>query len=536
MEVVREELPTVMTVVEDLRAVNGGWREGRIDPRTAPLGSDTPPAECGTVASTALMAAIKHWDAIVVGSGPNGLAAAITLARAGRSVRVLESAPTLGGGMRSAELTNPGFVHDVCSAIHPLGVASPFFRSLSLPERGLEWIFSPVAVAHPFDDGTAALLKRSVEDTAATLGPDAEAYRKEIGPLLSGFPVLLEDLLAPLWPPPKHPILMARFGLRAMASARVRAEALFRGERARGLFAGLAAHAVLPLESAFTASFGYLFALLGHAYGWPLARGGSQRIADALSSCLGSLGGEIELGHRVSSLDDLPGATVVIFDLTPRQIVAIARDKLPPGYRRALGRYRYGPAAFKLDWALSGPIPWAASECRQAATVHLGGTFDEIAASEEAAAHGRHCDRPYVILAQQSLFDPSRAPSNQHTAWGYCHVPYCHVPNGSSEDMTARIEGQVERFAPGFRDLVIARSVRTPSGFETYNENYVGGDIAGGSTAFPQLFMRPVPRLVPYATPNPGLLIGSSSTPPGAGVHGMCGHLAARVALGRALA
>jgi len=471
------------------------------------------------------------YDAVVVGAGPNGLAAAIVLARAGRSVLLIEARPTVGGGTRSAELTLPGFVHDVCSAIHPLGVASPFLRGLPLAEHGLEWVFPEVAVAHPFDDGPPVLLERSIEATAAGLGGDAAAYRGRVSPLVEAAERLLPDLLAPPWPPPRHPWLVARFGLMALRSARGAATSLFRGERARGFFAGLAAHAVLPLESPFTASFGYMFSLLGHAYGWPLARGGSQKIADALASYLRSLGGEIETGRRVRDLRELPSARAVLLDLTPRQVLRIAGTRLSRGYRRALERFRYGPGSFKLDMALAGPIPWKAGECARAATVHLGATLDEISASERAVHADAISERPYVIVAQQSLFDASRAPQGRHTAWAYCHVPHA-----STADAAPLIEAQIERFAPGFRDLVLARSATTPAGFEARNENYVGGDIAGGSAAFPQLLFRPTFRLPPYATPDPGLYICSSSTPPGAGVHGMCGHLAARVALRRVLA
>jgi phytoene dehydrogenase-like protein len=467
---------------------------------------------------------------VVVGAGPNGLAAAVTLARAGRSVLLLEASPTVGGGVRSAELTLPGFVHDVCSAVHPSGAASPFFRALPLREHGLEWIFPEAAAAHPFDDGPAVILERSLDATARGLGPDADAYRRVLGPFVEAADRLLPDLLAPLWPPPRHPLLVARFGWKAMASARGAALRLFRGERARGLFAGLAAHAILPLESAFTAGFGYLFGLLGHAAGWPVARGGSQAIADALASHLRTLGGEIETGRRVTRLDDLPPARAVLLDLTPRQIVRIVGDRLPARFRRTLELYRYGPAAFKLDLALSGPVPWKDPSCARAATVHLGGTLDEIAAAERAPHAGQSAERPFVLLAQQSLFDATRAPAGRHTVWAYCHVPH-----GSTIDMTGPIEAQIERFAPGFRDLILARHVTPPAGFERYDENYVGGDIAGGSAAFPQLFLRPSRRLVPYSTPDARLFICSSSTPPGAGVHGMCGYHAARAALASAL-
>jgi phytoene dehydrogenase-like protein len=468
-------------------------------------------------------------DAVVVGAGPNGLAAAITLARAGRSVLVVEASPTVGGGTRSAELTLPGFVHDVCSTVHPLGVASPFFKTLALRDHGLEWVFPEVEAAHP-DDGPAVLLQRSLEATAEGLGADGDAYRRALAPFVEAADRLVPDLLAPLWPLPRHPLLMARFGWKAMASARSAARRLFRGERARGFFAGLGAHSILPLESAFTAGFGYVFSLLGHAAGWPVARGGSQRIADALASCLRSLGRAVETGRRVTSLEELPPARAMLLDLTPRQIVRIAGRRLPARYRRALERYRYGPAAFKLDLALSGPIPWKDPACARAATVHLGGTLDEIAAAERAPHAGQSAQRPFVLLAQQSLFDATRAPAGSHTAWAYCHVPH-----GSTLDVTDRIEAQIERFAPGFRELILARHVTTPTALERYDENYVGGDIAGGSAAFPQLFLRPGARLVPYATPDPRLFICSSSTPPGAGVHGMCGYHSARVVLERAL-
>jgi phytoene dehydrogenase-like protein len=467
-------------------------------------------------------------DAIVVGAGPNGLAAAITLARAGRSVLLLEAAPTVGGGTRSAALTLPGFVHDVCSAIHPLGVASPFFRELSLREHGLEWVFSEAELAHPFEHDEAVVLKRSVDATARGLGSDGAAYCDAMSPLVEAADRLLPELLAPLWHRPRQPLLVASFGLRGLRSAHGAALRLFHGERARGFFAGLAAHSMLPLESMMTASFGYLFGLLGHAYGWPLARVGSQRIADALSSCFRSLGGEIETGRRVGSLDELPPARAVLLDLTPRQVLRIAGRRLSARYRRALGRYRYGPAAFKIDMAMAGPIPWRDPACARAATVHLGATLGEIAASERASSRGGHPERPYVIVAQQSLFDPSRAPRGQHTAWAYGHVPH-----GSTVDAAPAIEAQIERFAPGFRDLVLGRHVTTPAQFEAYDENYVGGDIAGGSAAFPQLLFRPAFRWAPYATSDPGVFICSSSTPPGPGVHGMCGYRAAHLVLKR---
>ncbi len=464
-------------------------------------------------------------DAVVVGSGPNGLAAAIALAQAGKSVLVLEARETIGGGCRSAELTLPGFLHDTCSAIHPLGLGSPFFKTLPLGQHGLEWIQPSAPVAHPLDDGTAVMMERSVEETARGLGADAAAYRRLMGPMVAGWDALLPDLLAPLHVP-RHPLAMGRFGLAALRSARGLAEARFRGERARALFAGLAGHSVLPLESAATAAIGLVLGAAAHAVGWPLPRGGSRRIAYALGGHLLSLGGEIRTGSAVESLDSLPAASAVLCDVTPRQLLTLAGDRLRGGYRRRLERYRYGAAAFKLDFALSGPIPWKAGDCARAGTVHLGGTLAEIAVSEAEVGRGRHPERPYVLLAQQSLFDPSRAPAGKHTAWAYCHVP-----NGSAVDMTERIEAQIERFAPGFRDLVLARSVLTPSRLHELNPNYVGGDINGGAQDLRQMFTRPAPRIVPYSTPARGLYICSSSTPPGGGVHGMCGYHAARAAL-----
>jgi phytoene dehydrogenase-like protein len=468
-------------------------------------------------------------NAIVVGSGPNGLAAAIVLARAGVSVRVVEAAETVGGGARSAELTLPGFVHDVCSAIHPLGVASPLFRSLPLGEHGLEWIEPPAALAHPFDDGTAALLARSPEAAATGLGTDGERWRRVFAPLVDEAEPLLDDLLAPLHLP-AHPLTLARFGIRAAPPATLLARASFRGARARGLFAGLSAHSMLRLDRPPSAAFGLMLGLLAHAVGWPLPQGGSQRLSDALASYLRSLGGEIETGRRVASLDELGDARPVLLDVTPCGLLELAGGRLPTLYRRRLQRYRYGPGVFKLDWALDAPIPWRAEECTRAATVHLGDTLEEIAASEAAPHRGRIggeiAERPFVLLAQQSLFDPARAPAGRHTAWAYCHVP-----NGSSVDMTERIEAQVERFAPGFRERILARSALGPAEIERYNQNYVGGDINGGAATLSQLFTRPVARISPYTTPLPGVFLCSASTPPGGGVHGMCGYHAAQAAL-----
>jgi phytoene dehydrogenase-like protein len=465
------------------------------------------------------------YDAIVVGVGPNGLAAAITLARAGRSVLAVEANDTVGGGARSAELTLPGFIHDTCSAVHPLGIGSPFFQSLPLHEHGLDWIHPPAPLAHPFDDGTAATLERSVRATGATLKCDAEAYWRLMAPIARSWEKIAATTHAPLRMP-QHLFALARFGLRAVWPARLLAEAWFRGERAKGLFAGLASHSILPLERAPTAAAGLVLGALGHAYGWPIPRGGSQQIADAMASYLRSLGGEIVTGQRVATLTQLPPARAVLLDVTPRQLVQIAGDRLPAGYRRALARYRYGPGVFKLDWALDGPIPWRAPECARAATVHLGGTLPKIAESERATWEGRHAERPFVLLAQQSLFDDTRAPAGKHTIWAYCHVPH-----GSTCDMTERIEAQIERFAPGFRDRILARHAMGPAAMEAHNANYVGGDINGGVQDFFQLYTRPTWSLNPYQTPAPGIYICSSSTPPGGGVHGLCGYFAAQAAL-----
>jgi phytoene dehydrogenase-like protein len=466
----------------------------------------------------------------VVGSGPNGLAAAITLAREGRSVLVREAQETIGGGARSAELTLPGFVHDVCSSIHPFVPGSPFFRALPLEEHGLELVQPPAAVAHPLDDGSAIVLERSVEATAAQLGHDAAAYMRLVAPIARQWEKLEEAVLAPLVSVPQHPVAVGRFALPALRSADGLARRAFRTERARALFGGCAAHSIVPLTWKGTAAFGLVLAVAGHRFGWPFPRGGAQRISDALAAYLRSLGGDIEVGAPVRSLAELPPSRSLFCDVTPRAFLRLAGDRVPADYRRRLERFRHGPGAFKVDYALDGPVPWQAADCARTATVHLGGTLDELVASERKPWRGEHAERPFVLLGQHTLFDPTRAPEGKHTIWGYCHVP-----NGSARDMSERIERQIERFAPGFRDLVIGRSVMPPAELERRNENLVGGDINGGAANLRQLLFRPALKLVPYKTPLRGVYLCSSSTPPGGGVHGMCGYLAARFALRDAL-
>jgi phytoene dehydrogenase-like protein len=466
---------------------------------------------------------VSDPDAVVVGSGPNGLAAAVHLAQSGASVLVLEAAEQPGGGSRSAELTLPGFVHDVCSAVHPLGVLSPYLSTLPLAEHGLIWLRPRASVAHPLDGEPAVLLRRSLDDTTGELGEDARAYRRLVGPFLANPRALLEDALAPLRFP-RHPLLMLRFGLRAIRSAAGLARR-FDGDRARALLAGCAAHSILPLERTVSGAIGLLFLVAGHVEDWPVAAGGSGAIARALASLLAAHGGRIETGRRVRTLADLPAARVFLFDTSPAQLADIAGAALPARYLGRLRRYRYGPGVFKLDWALDGSIPWRDPRCLDASTVHVGGTFAEIAAAEAAVWRGEHPERPFVMVCQQSEIDPARAPAGKQTGYAYCHVP-----PGSTVDLTEIIERQIERFAPGFRDRILARRSTTPAALEAENPNYTGGAITGGVADLWQLFARPALRLDPYSTPNRRIFLCSASTPPGGGVHGMCGYHAARSA------
>ncbi|MDQ3031422.1 MAG: NAD(P)/FAD-dependent oxidoreductase [Myxococcota bacterium] len=467
----------------------------------------------------------ERWDAVVVGAGPNGLAAACTLAQAGRSVLVLEAERSPGGGARTAELTEPGFHSDVCSAIHPMGAASPFFRELDLSPHGLEWVHPEIALAHPFDDGSAAIVHRSLERTIEALREDGAAWGRLFAPFVERADDLLEETLGPLRIP-RRIWLMAKFGVRALRSAQGLTRSLFTNERTRALFGGVSAHAVVPLDSLGSAAFGLMLFIAGHRAGWPAARGGSQSIIDAMIAYLRAHGGEVRTDVRVRALRELPESKAVFFDLTPRHVAAIAGDALPPRYRRALERFRYGPGVFKVDWSLDGPIPWKNEECRRAGTVHLANTWGELAETERAVVRGEISERPFVLVAQQSAFDDTRAPAGKHTGWAYTHVPH-----GSTVDATDRIERQIERFAPGFRDLVRARSVRNTRDLEAHNPNMIGGDIGGGANDLWQLVFRPTLRWDPYSTPNPKLFLCSSSTPPGGGVHGMCGRHAARRAL-----
>ncbi len=472
-----------------------------------------------------MAAAHGEFDAVVVGSGPNGLAAAVTLAQAGAKVLVLEAAATIGGGTRVAELTLPGFLHDVCSGAHPMGELSPFFRELPLHEHGLEWVHPRASVAHPLEDGAAVMLWRSLDRTCDGLGHDGSAYRRLLAPFLRNPHGLLADAMGPLRVP-SHPLSFLRFGALGVLPATWLSRAVFRGDAARAVFAGCAAHSILPLSHPMTSALGLMFALTAHVVDWPVARGGSIAIATALASLLRTLGGEIRTGVAVRAPRDLPSARVFLFDTDPWQLASICEPVLPARYVRRLRRFHFGPAAFKLDWALAAPIPWRDPACLEASTVHVGGSLDEVATSEAAAWRGEHSERPFVLVVQQSLFDATRAPAGKHTGYAYCHVP-----SGSTVDMTMRIEAQIERFAPGFRDRILARHTTSPADFERDNFNYRGGAITGGAADLTQLFTRPVARLDPYTTPNPRVFLCSASTPPGGGVHGMCGHYAALSAL-----
>ncbi|QNL49359.1 NAD(P)/FAD-dependent oxidoreductase [Olivibacter sp. SDN3] len=465
-----------------------------------------------------------EYDAIVVGSGPNGLAAAILLRQYGLSVLLLEAKGTVGGGMRSAELTLPGFVHDVCSAVHPMAAASPFFNSLPLEYHGLTYINPEVLAAHPFDDGTAGALRRDILETASSFGKDKESYLSLFGPLVEKWPTIAKDLLGPLGFP-KYPLNFAQFGLRALLPATILARR-FKTKQLKGLWAGMVAHSMLPFQKLTTSAIALVLTINGHITGWPIVKGGTQNMANALASYFLSLGGKIETNVYVRSLKDIPSSRAVVFDTSPRQLLQIAGHKFPYIYKRQMERYRYGMGLFKVDWALDGPIPFTAPECQEAGTVHIGNSFEEVALSESLIANGKHPEKPFVLLAQQSLIDVDRAPRGKHTAYAYCHVP-----NGSGKDMTATIEQQIERFAPGFHDLILAKHATSTAQLEEYNPNFHGGDVNGGALDIDQLFTRPALRFSPYRTAGKGLYICSASTPPGGGVHGMGGYHAAKQVL-----
>jgi phytoene dehydrogenase-like protein len=465
-------------------------------------------------------------DALIIGSGPNGLAAAIHLARNGWKVKVIEGEETIGGGTRTKELTLPGFKHDVCSASHPMGVASPFMRGLELEKHGLRWLQPEIPLAHPLDDGRAGVLHHSLDETCAALGKDAAIYRRYFGPLVKRAHDLFGDILRPARLP-KHPITMTRFGIGAMMPGMVFAS-IFETEEARALFGGGAAHSIIPLEKPFTAAIGLVLQICAHAVGWPIPEGGSHRITETMAAILRGLGGEIECGRKVKSLEELPDARALLFDVSPRNLARICGEALPAKYRRKLEAYRHGPGVFKVDYALSAPIPWRNEWCRKAGMVHVGGTIEEIAKSEREAWFGKHPEKPFILVAQPTLDDPSRAPTGKHIAW-----TYCHVPAGSTENMLERMNAQIERFAPGFRDCVLAQHTTNCAEMEAYNPNYIGGDVIGGVTDLGQLFTRPAGLIQPYATPNPRVYLCSASTPPGGGVHGMCGYWAAECVMKR---
>ena len=464
----------------------------------------------------------NSYDAIIIGAGPNGLSAGIFLAQKGAKVLMLEAAEQVGGGMRTAPLTLEGFQHDICSAVHPMGYLSPYLKTLSLEQYGLEWAFPKASVAHPLEDEPAVLLYQSIERTADNLGVDGKVYRRIVSPYAKRVEALFEDALKPLGIP-KNPILMARFGMKAALPATVFAKWAFKGERARALFAGCAGHSVLPFDKYFTTALGLIFLISGHAVDWPVAKGGSQSVANALLKCFQASGGEIRFGEKVEQFSQLPEAKVYLFDTDPVQLASIAESVLPASYGKRLRKYNFGPGVFKIDYALDGPIPWKDPRCLEASTVHVGGPFASIAQSEKAAWEGKHSETPYVLIAQQSQFDTSRSPAGKHTCWAYCHVPH-----NSDRDMSTIIENQIERFAPGFKDRILARHHMNCRQFYHYNPNYLGGAVTGGAADITQLFTRPVARLNPYSTPNPKIYICSASTPPGGGVHGMCGYYAAK--------
>lgn len=490
-----------------------------------PLSSVFTPALCGIIRDEkrALTTIANKYDAIVIGSGPNGLAAAITLARNGRFVLVIEGQQTIGGGTRSEELTLPGFTHDICSSVNAMAPISPFFRDLPLEQYGLEWVYPDAPLAHPLDGGSAIIVERSVEGTAGQLGADRDRYAELFGRIVSDWRKLELVLLGPPRVP-VHAIAATRFALLAMQSAAGLARRLFRGTAARAVFAGQAAHSILPLETVPTAAFGLVLGATAHLSGWPFAKGGSQNVANALACYLRALGGEIVTGQTIESLDDLPETPVVLCDVTPRQLLRMSKGRFPKAFRTELERFRYGPGVCKVDWALDRPIPWEAKACQRAGTVHIGGTLEEFCESERAPWRGEHAERPFVLLAQPTLFDPTRAPAGKQVAWAYCHVP-----NGSTFDMSERIEAQIERFAPGFRQIILKRNVMLCPELESHNPNLIGGDITGGAALLSQLFFRPTGRI--YRTPTKGLYLCSASTPPGGGVHGMCGYFAAKTAL-----
>ena len=462
------------------------------------------------------------YDTVIVGSGPNGLAAGIYLARKGLRVCIIEAAKTAGGGMRNAELTLPGFHHDVCAAVHPIGALSPYFKQLGLEKYGLEWVYPEVSVAHPLDGEAAVILSKSIEETAENLGRDGKKYARMIRPLAQRIDWLMQESLKPLGMP-KHPLFLAKFGMKAIFPANHFAKLFFKDPRAKALFAGCAAHSILPFDKLFTSALGLLFLACGHALDWPVAKGGSQSIANALLNCYQAAGGTIVYDQKIKHWGELPAAKTYLFNTDPQQLATIAQEHLPRRYLKRLGKFNYGPGVFKIDYALSEPIPWQDPCCLGASTVHLGNTIEEIAQAEKAAWKGIPPAKPYVLVAQQSQFDPTRSPAGQHTGWAYCHVP-----QGCTQDMTEALEAQIERYAPGFRDVVLARHTITPQALQDYNPNYVGGAVTGGAANLTQLFTRPVARWNPYTTPNPQIFIGSASTPPGGGVHGMGGYYAAR--------